>query len=174
MIYLASTNKTANLGLSQWEAADPFTREDLNGDFGKIDEAAFYLPVKLVDLTVEEETQSITFDFSDKDLDQFGEIVFYADLKQSKNMRINGIESESYYGYSANTPSSNAICMALNQGTSRLSVTGTRYIYHTDYVFRFYSLNRTVFPKINTLTVFGEGSDLFSAGDRISIWGIRR
>jgi len=36
---MASANKTANLGLSQWEAGEGLFREDLNADFAKIDEA---------------------------------------------------------------------------------------------------------------------------------------
>jgi len=36
---MASANKTANLGLSQWEAGEGFFREDLNADLAKIDEA---------------------------------------------------------------------------------------------------------------------------------------
>jgi len=40
VINLASTNKTENLKLSQWEAGDAFTREDLNADFRAIDAAA--------------------------------------------------------------------------------------------------------------------------------------
>ncbi|MEG0778947.1 MAG: hypothetical protein RSG55_08870, partial [Oscillospiraceae bacterium] len=36
---MASTNKTANLGLNQWVESDPFLREDANADNSRIDAA---------------------------------------------------------------------------------------------------------------------------------------
>ena len=36
---MASTNKTANLHLNQWEATDPVMREDFNADNAKLDAA---------------------------------------------------------------------------------------------------------------------------------------
>jgi len=175
VINLASTNKTANLGLSQWEASDAFTREDLNADFGKIDGAAFYMPVKLADRTADAQTQSITFDLSDKNLDQFDEIEFYADLKREKNMRINGVETSSYSNY---TVASNfhgvGNNMMLYPGISRMSITKKQLVCSPCHDYVTYTMDRTVFPSLRTFEIYGNESNPLSAGDRISIWGVRR
>jgi len=171
---MASTNKTENLGLSQWVETDPLSREDLNADFRKIDGAAAYLPVKLIDHTVEEETQSITFDVSEKNLDQFGEIIFYANFKQLKDMRINGVDTKLYYTSTGSGGSSVMEYLLMQPGLSRLSITKSCFVYHTNNTFVYFHMDRTKFPSLDSLEIFGSASNVFSVGDRISIWGIKR
>jgi len=172
---MASTNKTANLGLSQWEASDPFSREDINGDFRKIDAImSDYLPEKLLDYTVEEQTQSVTFDLSDKNLDQFREIVFYADMNQSKDMRVNGVDTNSYNKVSPSSDGGLRNYILLNPGKSRMSVTRKRLVYDTDFDYSTTLMERTNFPSIRTFLVYGTEKNLLSVGERICIWGIRK
>jgi len=170
---MASTNKTANLGLSQWEASDAFTREDLNADFRKIDGAAAYLPVKLADLTIEAQTQSITIDLSDKNTDQFEEVIIYANFEEMKSLRVNGVETKSYGAASASSYSEQP-CMPLYPGRSRMSVTRACFVYHTDGSHVIYTMQRTNFPSLNTLVIYANEAKFFSVGDRISVWGVRR
>ncbi|MEG2382139.1 MAG: hypothetical protein RSB39_01025, partial [Oscillospiraceae bacterium] len=69
---MASTNKTANLGLNQWVESDPFLREDANADNSKIDAAVqgvrgqiSAMPyVKLFDITTTSDVTQIDLDFS--------------------------------------------------------------------------------------------------------------
>jgi len=94
VINLASTNKTANLGLSQWEKTDPFSREDLNADLAKIDRAAGVQRTKLIDRTLTEKAQTVELDFSGLDLSEFIGLELFTPCQISYLLNSKQIEME--------------------------------------------------------------------------------
>ena len=95
-------NYTKNYQLNQWEASDRVLREDFNSDNAKIDAALGALTaadcyVKLVDATLEADTQKWDIDMSGIDLTQYQKLLFYPHLKGNTDqwvyMRINSLTS---------------------------------------------------------------------------------
>lgn len=69
---MASTNKTTNLRLNQWEGSDPVLRTDFNQDNSKIDQAvAARALVRLTGRSLTAAAGSITVDLLDYDLTQY-------------------------------------------------------------------------------------------------------
>ena len=69
---MASTNKTRNLRLNQWEGSDPILRTDFNQDNSKIDQAgAARALVRLDGGTLAAPSAAITVDLMDYDLTQY-------------------------------------------------------------------------------------------------------
>ena len=69
---MASTNKTRNLRLNQWEGSDPVLRTDFNQDNSKIDQAvAARALVRLEGGTLAAPSAAITVDLMDYDLTQY-------------------------------------------------------------------------------------------------------
>lgn len=106
--------QTSNYQLSQWDAEDRILREDFNGDNSKLDEAlksqaealaaetaarkAADCYVKLMDLTLTENTQKWDIDMSGIDLTQYQKLVIYPRLGGNTNqwvyIHINGTSTE--------------------------------------------------------------------------------
>ena len=69
---MASTNKTTNLRLNQWEGSDPILRTDFNQDNTKIDQAvAARALVRLTGETLTAAAGTITVDLLNYDLAQY-------------------------------------------------------------------------------------------------------
>ena len=69
---MASTNKTTNLRLNQWEGSDPILRTDFNQDNSKIDQAvAARALVRLAGKTLTTAAGTIDLDLLDYDLTQY-------------------------------------------------------------------------------------------------------
>ena len=69
---MASTNKTSNLRLNQWEGSDPILRTDFNQDNSKIDQAVNARAlVRLTGKNLTASTGTITVDLLDYDLTQY-------------------------------------------------------------------------------------------------------
>ena len=69
---MASTNKTTNLRLNQWEGSDPILRTDFNQDNSKIDQAVNARAlVRLTGKTLTASGADITLDLLDYDLTQY-------------------------------------------------------------------------------------------------------
>lgn len=174
---MASTNKTPHLGLCQWEATDPFLREDMNGDFARIDRAFGNLPrQKLFDVTVSQAVPSIQFDFTEVNTEQLGALEIFSDLAtDGKYMRINGYAGSSYHHVYAGSAPGTYDRLIVGPGFSRLSLSSSRIVHHYDYGTWSECLKKSPSTKLNKLNVFAtdEGS-YFAEGDRITIWGVRR
>lgn len=106
-------NTTDNYQLNQWEGTDRILRTDFNKDNLKTDDAVAELRaelaaavaacpiVKLMDVTVEEDTAQIDLDLRGLDLTQYISLTLYAFFKtksksSSLNMRCNHIDDEVY------------------------------------------------------------------------------
>ncbi len=60
-----ASNQTPNLGLSQWQRTDPFTMDEFNADYAKIDAALGAQPYQvLLRQTLTEDAPSILLDLS--------------------------------------------------------------------------------------------------------------
>ncbi|MBP8640856.1 MAG: hypothetical protein KBI01_08170 [Oscillospiraceae bacterium] len=102
---MASTNKTANLGLNQWVLSDPLLMEDMNSDNQKIDAAvAEQTYKKLISITTAANAQQIDFDLSGIDLSKYASLRIEAcygctpaDTISSLYVRINNISTQSYF-----------------------------------------------------------------------------
>ena len=117
-----ASNYTENYGLCQWEATDPVLREEFNHDNEKLDAALKKQAedltaeisarkegetaaaeancfVKLLDLTLEADTQKWDIDMSGIDLTKYQKLVLYPHLKGNNNqwvhLHLNGT-SEKY------------------------------------------------------------------------------
>ena len=69
---MASTNKTTNLQLNQWEGSDPILRTDFNQDNSKLDQAVTARAlVRLAGRTLTASAGTISVDLLDYDLTQY-------------------------------------------------------------------------------------------------------
>ena len=76
---MASTNKTANIGLNQWVLTDPFLMEDMNADNRKIDAAVGSISfVKLMDVTTSANAVQVDIDLSGIDFTKYARIEIFA------------------------------------------------------------------------------------------------
>jgi len=93
---MSSTNKTAHLGLPQWESTDPVEAADFNGAFGALDRAVGgKLEAELIcDLRVPEDVKDLsmlTMDLSEVNLgDYFCIIVSVPYVNTNANLCYNG------------------------------------------------------------------------------------
>ena len=93
-------NTTTNYNLPQWEDSDRVTRESVNGAMSSIDSAiANASPwVKLLDVTVAENTAQIDLDVSGFDLTQYAFLLVYprgSATSSPARVRYNNIATES-------------------------------------------------------------------------------
>jgi len=169
---MASTNKTANLGLSQWEQTDPFSREDLNSDMRKIDESVSRFKLFDITVTVETMTATIQLDLDGLDLSEFALLeIFFNSAMLEKRMRINGVTSEIYRHISNNTYIKSYIPITGN--VSRMSLSDRRLINRVDGEKSFDELYESEFFPLKSLQLFA-GSANFQPGERVTVWGVRR
>lgn len=175
---MASTNKTPHLGLCQWAATDPFLREDMNGDFAKIDEAIGGMSrVKLFDITVTETVSLVQLDFSELDMEQFAELQLFFNLAKSsgKFMRINGYSDNNYTTSTPLAGGSAVNKLSICNGSTSIFITGTHFFHRLNCGFRMESVDRRYIPDLSTLELYASSSeDRFIADDRITVWGVRR
>lgn len=180
---MASTNKTPHLGLCQWEATDPFLREDMNGDFARIDaeisriwaaiEGVCYK--KLFSVTIAEPTLDVFMDFSDLDMTQFAELVLLFSFKsKEKSMRINGITDTKYvYGYTGG--SENQDKMTVGSMPSRLVSVAAGLRYYILSGGNSYTLKNSSLSELKSIDIFGSSTtNNFAIGDRMTVWGVSR
>lgn len=167
---MASTNKTANLGLNQWEQTDPAAREDFNEDNRIIDENAMCR--KLMDITLTEEKNDVQFDFSGIDLEKFAEFRFHSSVHRSDTyMRINRY-SEKYYKcelYNGNGHFDDKI--TLSPHVTQLFIEDSKYVVGSLSSPFYHELERSHVPQINTVEITASGSR-FKPGDRFIVWGL--
>lgn len=179
---MASTNKTPHLGLCQWVEADPFLREDMNGDFAKIDAAiGSRLKLELLrDISLPPQTvKQIDLDVSDIDFGRYMFIILNAPSIRNSLLRINGSTDGSYHIYDSRSSESNGIIefdsnsrvflYPLGNPDSPVSATMLR-------TFRFicgYSKN-TTYAQIKTLTLAVRYTDeTYNAPTQVKLWGVR-
>lgn len=113
-----STNRTANLGLSQWTATDPVIRTDFNSDNQKLDTAIAALQqmpyVKLMEVNVPSNVNMLEVNLSSIDLTQYAALEFMGQMyyQNSSNnclaARFNGISSNVYYSLTIRNPNANS------------------------------------------------------------------
>jgi len=163
---MASTNKTANLGLSQWEAVDPFTREDLNANLQKIDEAVcgrMRFDV-LADLTIEPQNVSvISVDLNGANLSEYALVFVSTPSINYCSLYV----STSYTGTVSQMESGTLVILfPLKNGENSVkSITtamGTLTI----------GTSTTKYADISSFEFVGS-SDKFKSGGKIRITGVR-
>lgn len=179
---MASTNKTAHLGLCQWVETDPFLMDDMNDTLEKIDTAVgSRLKLELLrDISLPPQTvKQIDLDVSDIDFGRYMFIILDAPSIRISLLRINGSTDGSYHIYDNSTNNSNGIIefdsnsrvflYPLGNPDSPVSATMLR-------TFRFicgYSKN-TTYSQINTLTFAVRYSDeTYNIPTQVKLWGVR-
>lgn len=174
---MSSSGKTAHLGLNQWVLTDPFRMEDFNEDNLKIDGAFGDLPFKkLLDVTLEGGEEMVQADFTDLDLDEYGALIVFFRFQSDKRMRVNQISDYSYYYSTRTAASSSNTYFTIEDGVSIL-VPGARYLYHRPlFELRSEHIFRNIVPDINTFEIYTTSMEYtpFVAGDRITVWGVKR
>jgi len=171
---MATTNKTANLGLSQWEGTDALSREDLNSDLRKIDEGIGR--VRLIDKTVTSQTASVQISLSSIDLEKFAEIIFYIDSSEADLcMRINGNSGKNYHctyfdGYSLEAVDK----IRVAPHSAHIFLGRARHYVWAEIRPWFTAVYKDTFPQLNYVNFFHESNVNFEEGDRITVWGVMR
>lgn len=85
-----STNHTPNFNLCQWEAADKVLRDDFNQDNAKIDAALRDMrPYLLHSFTTEADTESVDFDISGIEWNQYRWVIFEAIMSNMAFIELN-------------------------------------------------------------------------------------
>lgn len=115
---------TTNLGLHQYEAADPVLHTDFNSDNVKIDKAIGAIPlVKLKEIVAQADATAMEIDVSDIDFDAYKEVIAYADLVNTNEtdsvspycaITINDITSGSKYGSASSDDMNSSTAMNIS------------------------------------------------------------
>ena len=200
---MASTNKTTNLGLNQWVAADMVKREDFNADNLSIDNAFSKIPITLLsNYTLYSATTFISLDLSKVDLSKYRFLLIAADGKvagsgftdsEAVNLRINNDSDDLYYNLSEPTtaasnfsvfmPSANkdaggagALARIYPAGDSIIIASegmGFRTVVEGGH--RFCRYTGCSFEEIQQLVFsnFEYSTSKLQSGFQISIWGVR-
>lgn len=166
---MASVNKTANLGLSQWEAGEGFFREDLNADFAKIDEAlgsmgvGFIKPELLLEVQLPAASNSsIQPIYLDQvDLTAYKAIIWTVEQVKTCVMRF---DNENVY-------------MKCGKGSVFLTFPlgmdlPAYFISLNNESVTVYGLEQT-FSKLTRALIETEGGNRFDIPTRMKIWGIK-
>lgn len=174
---MASTGKTKNLGLCQWEATDPFLREDFNEVMRKIDAAVDdVISKRLFTVRITGPTPSVVLDFSELDLNDYAELEIRSSTVDgsSKYLRFNGVSAEKYtFYYTGGSYMTDKA--TLPAGCCKLSVQPSRYRLELYYGDNSYTMDKAYFPKINSVEIFGSSTtNNFVVGDVITVWGLRK
>lgn len=161
---MASTGKTKNLGLCQWEATDPFLREDMNGDFARIDEAVgSRLELELLrDLELNTRLMNqVDIDVSDVD---FGSYMFFiVDFRyvqgcyfRLNNFNISTVENGAKYIFlPLKNPSSNAACVRIREQSITAGFCNLAY------------------SKIDTIRLVCYNDFTHADTTKLAIWGVK-
>ena len=205
-----STNHTTNYDLNQWEATDKVLRTDFNEDNAKIDAAlkanadaiaaeaaareagdetvaAGNCWVKVLDATLEAETQKWNVDMSGIDLSLYHRLVIYpyltGDTNQSPYLHVNGGEESLTQLPLINAPSQS------NFGMTELSIlVGLPYVFLTEQGNSMPNSGANPYflgvatidlgAGVNHIDTLGFWFDLasakFSPGARVQIYGFKR
>jgi len=172
---MASTNKTPRLGLSQWEASDAFSREDLNADLLRVDEAASGTRVKLFEAVVQQQVTTMQIVLPDFEMSDYAELIVSLDCRgRDLCIRVNGNTSDYRYYLEPDSMKSDTRIPVRN-AVSRFSLMGNRLIHRNDMLFRCDIVDPL--EKINTMELYTEkdktGYYIYE-GDHITVWGVRR
>jgi len=183
VIYLASTNKTANLGLNQWEAMDAVEMVDFNADNVKIDAAVGELRgrgespwVKLDEKSYSSHAYTYMLDLSGIDIDEYIELIFRLDVSgiQDMFMEINGKFDNVYNVLTPGASASAESRITMGRGVNRLSISQYCMVHRADEEFRITTMSRHDFPKVSTIKIGSSNNAGFRAGEGITVWGLKR
>lgn len=171
---MSSTNKTANLGLPQWEASDAVEMADFNDCLAKIDMGIGRW--KLLDHVVSEQTATVQLNLSAFSPEKFAELCFCFDLNDSGlYMRINGVTGECYHCTYYSGSSGQALDkMTLSPNIAHIFMGRNRYYVRPETTLQHYVLERREFPYIYYAELFRPDGVYFEAGERITVWGVAR
>ena len=172
-------NYTENYQLNQWEESDRVLMEDFNADNEKIDAAlaeikAAEAMVKLLDLTLEEDTQKWDIDMSSIDLTQYQKLLLYPHLKGNTDqwvyMHINGLTS----GYtSPNNATDYCGNIPMTNNTSRQNFGVCEFTFHLElpriYVTQIGVTTPTSLPSFRGYTCPALGSGVTHL-DTLNLW----
>lgn len=171
---MASTGKTKNLGLCQWEAFDPFLREDMNDTLKTIDTEIETRTTKkkLFDVTVEESVPALELDFTGIDTNQFMELEIFLNLNvEELSLRINGDHGNIYSSQGTNGSHEGSYCLIAN-GLNRLSFGRRYHVLKPAYPISLIKMHTSVLTNIDTMYFYGGSATNIYKGDRFIIWGV--
>jgi len=162
---MASTNKTANLGLSQWQAKDAFTAEGMNGDLRLIDAAFDHRPEILLlrALTIAPEKGSVEMaevDLSDINFGEFYFFIIEIGWAENADMYFNGEKLTSapyrsmFYFAPMKRPNVETLFLRVYDTTLSSGQISTRY------------------GNINKLGFYKNGT-AFNSYTELRIWGVK-
>jgi len=166
---MASTNKTANLGLNQWEAADPVEREDFNADNAKLDAAiSKRLEWVLMGEYVREDasgTSSFSLDVSGYDLSEYLFVaISFPRVNTYAEIYLNSV-TDTYVGY----VDDGSVCFMLTMKdgdhypvliSARRGQVDSRYA-------------RVFVKDVKTIMVRADGGSSFGGHLKAQVWGIK-
>lgn len=178
---MSSTYKTPNLKLSQWVLSDPFNMADFNEDNLKVDSAVGDIPlVKLIDVTLQEQAQTVEIDLSGMDLTQFVSLRLYQRSEYSNiNLRVNKISDSYKY---VNSYGNWQDCSGYSYsylGYIDIELNSSSLYMHSRY--KLYKLPVSMPPEsIKTLDLIrdpsnsGKGSYVYPVGTRFILMGVKK
>lgn len=180
---MASTGKTPNLGLCQWQLSDPFLMEDMNEDNRKVDAAvtalgskAEFLPLKTV-TAMTNNTAQVDVQVSDIDFTKWQCVLLDVTIPQSCEMRINSTTQGNYMYLCGSSSWSDG---ALNKAES-----GARIIFfsHCGFTPRIrticladnptYGYAGTNFGSLSVLNFVAYSNWLFTGACSFKFWGVK-
>jgi len=169
---MASTNKTANLGLPQWEASDPFSRTEMNESFQRIDSEA--VRRRLFTVEVKEDAEGLELDFSGVDLARYAFLVINFDLSdyRDRHFLINNYTESHYVEFTGSASSRSFLTM--KGGTLQVNYLGDEVTTRSEAspTFGRVSWDWLKDDRLRTITfIKEEGKMCFTAGDKIHVWG---
>ncbi|MEG1166411.1 MAG: hypothetical protein RSD68_08355, partial [Oscillospiraceae bacterium] len=174
---MASTNKTANLGLNQWVLSDPLRMEDFNEDNRKVDAALGAQPyVKLMEATTVAGTKTVELNLSGINIADYLSFRLYrvSNFKSgSMFFRINKITKPyMYLNYDGSLYNDTNYCF-FNGGYVDFDLCPS--------MFYFYNYRKTMTVSsdfnanmIKTIDLFESGDAVFPIGTSFVLMGVKR
>lgn len=174
---MASSGKTARLGLCQWVRTDGVCMDDFNADNAKLDEAAAHQPYRrLMDVTAADAVSAIELNLTGLDLSQFARLLIFRRDANYFYIRLNK-SAGTYQYYTALSGWQNygaAVGAEYGCGEIRLGVTGCQLASSYNF-FLPPSAAQVTRGTLQTVDLVANaaGTAVFPAGAQFSLWGVR-
>lgn len=176
---MSSTNKTPNLGLSQWVLSDPFNMADFNEDNAKIDAAVSAAPlVKLIDVTLAAAAATVELNLRGIDIAAYASLRVYhrSGPGDSMNIRLNKVSDGYMYLYGGNWQSPSSYCYGGDIGYIDIELAPVNIYIHNPYRLTKPSpvIQVSALRTIEMIRDPNNESNVYPAGTRFILLGVRK
>jgi len=175
---MSSTNKTANLGLNQWEDTDPVAREDFNADNAAIDTAVGrkteFVKIRTASISASGKTQ-VDLDVSDINFLDWQYVMIDVTISPECKMKVNNFTrcacvmpgGSSQSDYMSMVYSGTRLIFSPGGMSRKIMVLG----YGPELIY--YGRCDDYYGQLKSVNFFVDSSSKFSGTAKFVIWGLK-